>query len=141
MTEEEKKELIREAFKARHNSYSPYSHFAVGAALKTKEGKIYTGSNMENAAFGPGVCAERCAFACAVKEGEREFAAIAVVGGKAEEKEEVSDFAYPCGVCRQVMREFADPDEFVIIVAKSETEAESHTLSELLPYGFGKENM
>ncbi len=139
MTDSQKRELIEKAFRAREFSYSPYSGFSVGAALRTKSGKIYTGCNIENAAYGPGDCAERVTVCSAVKEGERDFEAIAVVGGRHEEKNSVSDFAYPCGICRQVMREFTDPDEFVIIVAKSLEVSESHTLSELLPYGFGKE--
>ena len=102
--------------------YSPYSHFQVGAALLTKDGKIYSGCNIENAAYGPSNCAERTAIFKAVSEGQLEFAAIAITGGKEGEH----DYAAPCGVCRQVMMEFCEPD-FEIIVAKSETEYKVYT--------------
>lgn len=134
----EKKRLIAAAIKARSNSYSPYSGYQVGAALLTKEGTIYTGCNIENAAFGPTNCAERTAFFKAVSEGEREFRAIAIVGSPAGEPVHL---AWPCGVCRQVMMEFCDPEEFVIISAKSEEEYECRTLRELLPEGFGPGNL
>ena len=112
------KELICKALEAMKSSYSPYSGFAVGAALLAKSGKVYTGCNIENAAFGPTVCAERTAFFKAVSEGEREFEKIAVAGGK---NGKVTDYAFPCGVCRQVMAEFCKKD-FEIITAKSESE-------------------
>ena len=101
------KELIDIAKKAAENAYVPYSGYTVGAALLTKEGKVYSGCNIENAAYGPTNCAERTAFFKAVSEGEREFAAIAVVGGKALD---FKDYFTPCGVCRQVMAEFCEKD-------------------------------
>ncbi|MBQ8527558.1 MAG: cytidine deaminase [Lachnospiraceae bacterium] len=131
-------ELIEEARKAREFSYSPYSNYMVGAALLTKEGKIYTGCNIENAAYGPSNCAERTAIFKAVSEGERSFEAIAIVGGK---KESAGDYAAPCGVCRQVMMEFCKPDEMQIIVAKSPEAYKVFTLQELMPEGFGAANL
>ncbi len=127
-------ELAKTAIAAREQSYSPYSGFMVGAALLAKDGTVYTGCNIENAAFGPTNCAERTAFFKAVSEGGRGFAAIAVAGWP---KGGEAAYAYPCGVCRQVMMEFCEPDSFRIIVAKSETDYTVHTLKELLPEGFG----
>ena len=133
------KELITAAIEARRKSYSPYSHYQVGAALLTADGQIVTGCNIENAAYGPSNCAERTAFFKAVSEGIRDFAAIAIVGSP--EGESLSQFAYPCGVCRQVMMEFCEPESFQIIVAKSQEDYRVMTLAELLPEGFGPENV
>lgn len=133
------KELVRAAIEARRKSYSPYSHYQVGAALLTADGKIITGCNVENAAYGPSNCAERTAFFKAVSEGIRDFSAIAIVGSP--EGEDLSQFAYPCGVCRQVMREFCEPSQFQIIVAKSEEDYRVMTLAELLPESFGPANL
>lgn len=127
----ERKELIAHALKARTHSYSPYSHFRVGAALLCTDGTVYTGCNIENRAYGPTNCAERTAIFKAVSEGRREFAAIAITGGGDE-----TVWCYPCGVCRQVMAEFCDPDAFEIICAKSEEEYKVFTLRELLPEMF-----
>lgn len=132
------KELISAAYEARKASYSPYSGYQVGVALLCANGKIYTGCNIENAAYTPTVCAERTAFFKAVSEGERGFVAIAIVGSPAGEPVQ---FAWPCGVCRQVMMEFCDPEQFIVIAAKSEEEYEQRTLKELLPQGFGPENL
>lgn len=132
-------ELISQALYARKNSYSPYSHFAVGAALLSKDGKLYTGCNIENAAFTPGNCAERTAFFKAVSEGVREFAAIAVVGGPAGT--DSLDLCAPCGVCRQVMMEFCDPKSFEVILAKDPEHYEVFTLEQILPMGFGPKNL
>ena len=129
--------MIKMALEARKNSYSPYSHFQVGACLLTKEGRLYTGCNIENAAYGPTHCAERTAFFKAVSEGERDFAGIAIVGDK--EGTVVDNYAFPCGVCRQVMTEFTDPETFVILVAKSEKDYLETTLAALLPNAFGPE--
>lgn len=128
------RELIREAIRMLKYSYAPYSDFNVGAALLTKSNKIFGGCNIENAAFTPGSCAERTAIYKAVSEGERDFAAIAIVGGK---NGQIKDFCAPCGVCRQVMREFCDPDAFYIILARSEDDYWVYTLGELLPMSFG----
>ena len=128
-------ELVKHALEARKHAYVPYSHWAVGAALLTKEGKIYEGCNIENAAHTPTNCAERTAFFKAVREGERDFAAIAVVG--AYEAEEPEKICAPCGVCRQVMMEFCDPETFQIILAVSKDKYDVFTLRELFPLGFG----
>ncbi|MCM1039717.1 MAG: cytidine deaminase [Roseburia sp.] len=133
------KKLIHEALRAREFSYAPYSAYHVGAALLTENGDIYTGCNIENAAYSPTNCAERTAFFKAVSEGEREFKAIAITGGP--KGEITTQYAYPCGVCRQVMMEFCDPDKFQIITARSESEYEIRALAELLPAGFGPANL
>ena len=132
------RELIREAIIAMKRAYTPYSNYKVGAALLTKDGKIYQGCNIENAAYSPTNCAERTAFFRAVYEGEREFAAICVVGGN---DGELTEFAPPCGVCRQVMMEFCNPETFKIVLATSEDHFEVYTLKELLPLGFGPGNL
>lgn len=135
----ETEKLIREAFQARRMAYTPYSHFQVGAALLTADGRIYRGCNIDNAAYTPTNCAERTAFFKAVSEGEREFTAIAIVGG-AEDATEF-DWCAPCGVCRQVMEEFCDERTFEIVLARSAEEYEVYTLGELLPKGFGPHNL
>ena len=132
------KNLIRSAMLAMEKAYTPYSHFQVGAALLTKNQKTYTGCNIENASFTPTNCAERTAFFKAVSEGERNFAAIAIVGGK---EGILTDYTPPCGVCRQVIREFVDPKSFLVILAKSENDYMLYFLEELLPLGFGPEHM
>lgn len=131
--------LIEEALEARKMAYTPYSHFQVGAALLTTDGKIYRGCNIENAAYTPTNCAERTAFFKAVSEGKREFTAIAIVGG-AEDATEF-DWCAPCGVCRQVMEEFCDEEAFEIVLARSVEEYEFYTLKELFPKGFGPKNL
>ena len=132
-------QLVEIAYEAREMSYAPYSQFKVGAALLAKSGKIYKGCNIENAAYTPTNCAERTAFIKAVSEAEREFVAIAIVGGK--EEEENLTFCAPCGVCRQVMMEFCDPKEFQIILGRGNKEYKIYLLDELLPLGFGPENL
>lgn len=134
----DKKLLIRKAIDTLPNSYVPYSHFHVAAALLCKDGTVYTGINIENAAYTPTICAERSAFFRAVNEGKREFEAMVICGGK---DGVITDYCSPCGVCRQVMREFCDPGTFRIILAKSEEEYREFTLEELLPLGFGPENL
>ena len=128
------KKLAQESIAAKEFAYTPYSHFRVGAALLTKDGKIYRGCNIENAAYTPTNCAERTAFFKAVSEGQKEFTAIAING-------DADDYLYPCGVCRQVMAEFCDPDSFFIVVAESESDYEIRTLRKLLPEGFGSGNL
>lgn len=128
--------LIAAAVEARARSYSPYSRFAVGAALLTASGNIYTGCNIENAAYGPSNCAERTAFFTAVSQGERAFTAIAIVGGR----EDWDSFCAPCGVCRQVMAEFCQ-DSFRILLGRSDGAVREFTLKELLPMRFGPENL
>lgn len=134
ISKKEEESLVQQALEARTSAYAPYSGYTVGAALLTAEGKVYGGGNIENASYGATNCAERTAFFKAVNAGERKFAAIAIAGGK--NGEDPVEYAYPCGICRQVMQEFCAPD-FVIYVVKSETEYQKLTLKELLPYGFG----
>lgn len=126
--------LIDRAIEGMSYAYTPYSGFRVGAALLTERGEIYTGCNIENAAYTPTNCAERTAFFKAVSEGERHFAAICIVGGK---DGKLADYTSPCGVCRQVMMEFCEPEQFKIILAISREEYRIYTLKELLPEGFG----
>ena len=138
MTENEKHSLVERALTARGASYSPYSRFAVGAALLTADGEIFTGANIESASYSPTVCAERVAFFSAVHSGKRDFKAIAIVGGPASEN--IKSFTAPCGVCRQVMAEFCD-DSFEIIIAKSCDDYKAFTLCEILPERFSKNNV
>ena len=137
LTKDQIRELAVKSLAGIKNSYAPYSHFHVSAVLLCGNGAVYTGNNIENAAYTPSVCAERCAFFKAVSEGERDFTAIALCGGL---NKELKEYAAPCGVCRQVMREFCKPD-FKIILVKSEEEWKIYTLSQLLPEGFGPENL
>lgn len=134
----QRSELVKLALEARESAYAPYSNFKVGAALLTKKGKVFLGCNIENAAYSPSNCAERTAFFKAVSECEKEFEAIAIVGGKDGEELEI---CAPCGVCRQVMMEFCDAETFEIILGRTENEYQKYTLKELLPLGFGPENL
>jgi cytidine deaminase len=127
-------DLIRLALEARELAYAPYSGFCVGAALLCQNGRIYTGCNIENAAYSPTNCAERTAFFKAVSEGEREFVRIAIVGGKREQDSMTA--TSPCGVCLQVMAEFCNPDSFEVVMAKSEKDYTVKKLGELLPCAF-----
>lgn len=124
------KEIVKKAIEAKKNSYSPYSHFKVGAALITKEGKIFTGCNIESASYSPTICAERVAVSKAISEGYNKIKAIAISGSSKE--------TFPCGVCRQFLSEFGDME---IIVVKSENEYKSYKLSELLPYSFSNKDL
>ena len=126
--------LAEKAIEAKEHAYVPYSHFRVGAALLTADGKIYTGCNIENAAYTPTNCAERTAFFKAVSEGERDFTAIAISG-------DADDYLYPCGVCRPVMAEFCEPDTFRIFVSKKNGEYREYTLGELFPGAFTKDDI
>ena len=130
------KELIELAIEARKMAYAPYSDHKVGAALVGKSGKIYTGCNVENAAYSPTNCAERTAIFKAVSEGEREFSAIAIVGGVGNK---LSDLCAPCGVCRQDLAEFCDAG--LKIVMGTPENITTSTLGEILPYSFGKSNL
>lgn len=129
--------LVGKAILAREQSYCPYSNFAVGAALLTDHGAVYTGANIESASYTPTVCAERVAFFSAVHTGERNFSAIAIVGGKKDEP--ISAFTPPCGVCRQVMTEFCNEDFTILLFDGSEIR--SYTLGELFPSSFGPEKL
>ena len=132
------KALIEQAIAAMSHAYTPYSGFQVGAALLAKNGTVYQGCNIENAAYTPCNCAERTAFFKAVSEDIRDFQAICVVGGK---DGILTDYTAPCGVCRQVMMEFCDPNEFQIILATDTENYQIFTLKELLPMGFGPANL
>ena len=134
LTENQIKELVAGALEARNYAYVPYSGYAVGASLLTADGRRYNGCNIENASYGATNCAERTTFFKAVSEGERKFLAIAIAGGLAGQEPE--DYAYPCGICRQVMKEFCK-DDFQIIIVKSKRDYQIFTLEELLPHGFG----
>ena len=129
--------LAEAAIAAKSMSYSPYSQFQVGAALLTKSGKIYTGCNIESAAYSPTNCAERTALFKAVSEGEREFLAIAIAGSA---KNSSPNYCYPCGVCRQTLKEFVNND-FICIIAKTDSDYKIHPFGELLPHSFGPEDL
>lgn len=127
----DKKTLINKAIASKERAYVPYSEFRVGAAVLTDDGKIYTGCNIENSSYTPTICAERTAIFKAVSEGSLKIKAIAIV---ADAKD-----TYPCGVCRQVLREFGRDAE--IIIANSEDDYKTYTLEELLPHSFGPEDL
>ena len=135
----ETQELIRKALEVRQKAYAPYSDFMVGAALLCKDGRIFTGCNIENASYGATNCAERTAFFKAVSEGYREFTAIAIAGGRKEAQS--LEYCAPCGICRQVMSEFCDSDAFLVILPRSEEDYKSYTLGQLLPLGFTSADM
>ena len=124
-------ELVRRATEAMEMAYAPYSEYKVGACLLAEDGRMFTGCNVENAAYGSTICAERCAVCKAVSEGARRFAAIAVVGS--------GSYAWPCGTCRQVLSEFS-PD-MRVIAGHAGHGYEAAALKELLPHGFGPENL
>ena len=130
-------DLCQKAIDMRSESYAPYSDFLVGSAVLLGDGTVYTGCNIENSAFGPSICAERTAIFKAVSEGHRDFAAIAIAGGKRDGE---LQYCAPCGVCRQVMREFCG-DSFKIYLAKSVGDYKEFTLGELLPESFGPDNL
>ena len=131
-------ELINKAREAMNLSYAPYSHFTVGAALLCADGSIYQGVNIENASYGASNCAERTAFFKAVSEGKRKFTAIAICGGPDKND---TDFCPPCGICRQVMREFCGSDFRIILAADHGKQIKEYTLSQLLPESFGPDNL
>lgn len=130
------KELMIKATEARGRSYTPYSHYRVGAALLSKDGRVFTGCNIENATYTPTVCAERTAFFKAISEGATEFEKIAIVGGR---EGEVSEFCSPCGVCRQVMAEFCD-ENFVVLLGNADKFV-AYQLKEVLPFAFTKKEL
>ena len=135
MTEQISNEtLLKLAAEARDHSYSPYSHYSVGAALLTKDGKVYQGCNIENASFTPTICAERTAFFKAIYDGVRAFSAIAIIGSG-----ELP--AYPCGVCRQVMSEFCGGDFLIIVSNRDGTEVVTETLDQMMPHRFGPKDL
>lgn len=133
----EYKDLVQEAFKVREKAYAPYSNFKVGACLEAENGKIYCGCNVENAGYSATNCAERTAFFQAVSDGNKKFCRIAIVGGGVR----ADKICPPCGVCRQVMMEFCDPDTFEIILGKEDGTYQIYLLKELLPLGFGPDHI
>ena len=135
---ENAEELIAKAIEMTKAAYAPYSHFQVGAAVRAASGKVYAGANVENASYGAACCAERNAIFQAILAGERRLLAIAVAGGK---NGVIADYCAPCGICRQVMREFADPKTFAVYLAKSPTDYKTFTLDALLPESFGPEDL
>jgi len=134
---EMKKLLIEKAIEALPNSYAPYSRYNVAAAALFDSGKIYTGVNVESASYGATICAERNAIFHAVAEGERKLLAVAVIGGL--DRNYGDEYCMPCGICRQVMRDFGDKDSMILISAKSPSDYKEYTLDEVLPYSFGPE--
>lgn len=132
-----KKDLFMLAKDAIKSSYAPYSQYNVGAVLLCKNGNIYKGCNIENASYSLTICAERTALFSAIANGEKEFEAICVVGGK---KGEITDYAMPCGACRQVLAEFCDAD-FKVFVGVNENDIKEYKLSDLLPYSFDKSKL
>lgn len=138
LTQQQKQELIRAACKAREKAVAPYSRFTVGAALLAENGQVYTGCNIENAAFTPTSCAERTALFKAVSEGVTRFTDIAVVGARMGEVNTL--VTAPCGVCRQALFEFCGP-ELNVIMAKTPEDFIERSLGELLPFGFGQANV
>ena len=133
--------LIETAKTYRRHSYAPYSHYNVGAAVLDDKGNITGGCNIENAAYSPGICAERNAVYKAVSEWTDHGRIIAVAIAGSPEGDKITQYAFPCGVCRQVIREFADPDECMVIVAGPGNDREERTLNELLPDSFGPDNL
>ena len=134
----DRKDLIQCAIDTQAKSYAPYSNYNVAAAVLCESGKIYTGANIENASYPAGNCAEKTAINIAALAGERNLIAIAIVGGS---KGTHTDYCAPCGICRQVMREFSNPEKMIVIIAKSPEDYIEKTLDELLPLSFGPENL
>lgn len=132
-------DLIKRAMKAREYSYSPYSNFSVGAAILVESGNIYTGCNIESVSYTPTICAERVALFKAVSEGEREFKMLALIGGPKNGEKKTEQIVSPCGVCRQMLYEFGR--DMKIVMADSVERYEVRTIEELLPYGFGPDNL
>mgnify|MGYP000867457187 CR=1 FL=1 len=138
--QELKKTLVESAFKAREGSYSPYSCFMVGAAILTADGRIFTGANVENASYGATICAERTAAVKAASSGARQFTAIAITGFSDDVPPEDRGYAFPCGICRQVLREFLpESGDIAVFVALSPDDVFETTLNALLPHSFGPE--
>ena len=138
LTEQKIDQLVELALRARERAYVPYSHFRVGACLMSKNGTLYCGCNIENAAYTPTNCAERTAFFKAVSEGVRDFEAICIVGGR---NQKPTGYTAPCGVCRQVMMEFCNPKTFKIMLAIDRENYRIYTLEDMLPQGFGPANL
>ena len=138
MNETECRKLLKKAEEMLAKSYAPYSHFHVGAALLAEDGTVFTGCNVENASYGASNCAERTAVFKAVSEGCTKFRAIAIAGGQ---DGIIGDFCPPCGICRQVLREFGDPETFTVILGNGEGAIRTFLLKELLPESFGPDSL
>ena len=142
LTKEVEKQLILKAFEMKDKAYCPYSKYNVGAAILSESGKIYGGHNIENSSYGACNCGERTAVFNGVTEGERKFIAIAICAGlegKVPNVDKIEDIAFPCGICRQVLREFSSPKDFKVYMCVSEDKYFVKTLEELLPHSFGPE--
>lgn len=137
VTEQQSKRLVQKALEAKELAYAPYSKFMVGAALLTKGGDIFTGCNIENAAYSPSNCAERTAIFKAISEGQREFVAMAIVG----DKNPIGEYCPPCGVCRQVMLEFCDIETFCVILCNNVDDYKMYILKEFVPFAFTKDRL
>ncbi len=133
-------ELIESALAVRQNAYTPYSNYKVGAALLAASGQIYVGCNVENASYGATICAERAAVVQAISAGEHEFTALAIVGYAEDQRDANDTFAYPCGICRQVLSEFCHPD-MPIVIARSTSDYRLSSMSALLPESFGPQHL
>lgn len=132
------KEIVKAAILARAAAYAPYSHYTVGAAVLADDGKIYTGCNIENASYPAGICAERTAVFKAISEGAKKIEAIALSAGRENQLPE--NYPSPCGICRQVLSEFAAAD-MPVILAKSEEDYKKYSLAELLPLSFSSKDL
>lgn len=140
MNEHERRALCQAALAARERAYCPYSHFAVGAAILAEDGRIYTGANVENASYGAAICAERSAATAAVSAGARRFLGVAIAGWPQGAVAGPSDLAYPCGICRQFLNEFAGP-EMPIWICRGDDDVVESSLGALLPEAFGPQNL
>lgn len=138
--EDKIKILIEKALDVRKNSYCPYSNYAVGASILAEDGNVYVGANIENASIGGTICAERSAMTNACSNGARLIKIIAIVGGKVDLKKGEMDWAFPCGICRQFLNEFAS-EETIVVVAKSSDDYRMFKFNELLPNAFGPNNL
>lgn len=140
LTVEKEKQLINMAIKASANSYSPYSNFRVGAAILCEDGEIFTGTNIENASYGAGICAERTAAVKAISQGEKVFKAVAIFGSPKDVSGNELQYAFPCGICRQFLNEFAS-DDMIVLIGKTEDDYKSYLFTELLPQAFGPKDL
>ena len=140
LTTEKEKELVNLAIEASKKSYSPYSNFRVGAAILCDYGEIFTGTNVENASYGAGICAERTAAVKAVSTGNKKFKAVAIFGSPKDATKEELQYAFPCGICRQFLNEFADED-MIVLVGKTDEDYQKFAFTELLPESFGPKDL
>ncbi|NLW43128.1 MAG: cytidine deaminase [Tissierellia bacterium] len=139
LTKEKEKELMYLAIEASEKSYSPYSNFRVGAAILCDDGEIFTGTNVENASYGAGICAERSAAVKAVSTGNKKFKAVAIFGSPKDATKEELQYAFPCGICRQFLNEFAD--DMIVLVGKTIEDYQKFSFNDLLPESFGPKDL